>query len=265
MLEILQKKIKSGQNREAQINLLREFLQVLILKILSDQKAFTQIVFIGGTALRILYDLKRYSEDLDFSLYNSQEYDFQKMIAKLKSGLEQMNLKVEFRHKEGVVDSLMIAFTEILQSLDLHFAKDQKLSIKLEIDTKPPEGGTLQTTLVNDEFIFPVKHYDLSSLMASKLNAVFCRGFDKGRDYYDLIWYLTQKIEPDFVLLNHSMEQTEGKKFVLSSDNWKKFLLEKIEKVDFSVIKKDVQRFLMRPEEVELLSLENFTALLKAS
>lgn len=263
MLEILQEKIKSEITIQAKTNLIREFLQILILKILSDNKDFNQIVFIGGTALRILYKLKRYSEDLDFYLYSQKDYDFKKTLKKIQDQLEKLNFQVEFKYKQGVVDSAMINFIGVLQELDLHQAKDQKLSIKLEIDTNPPQGGNIETTLVHEDFMFPVKHYDLSSLMAGKLHAVLCRKFEKGRDYYDLIWYLTQKIEPNLILLNNAIIQTEKQSLNLTSKNWKKTLLKKLQNLDFEIIKKDVQRFLMRPEEIDLISLQNFQKLLQ--
>ena len=99
--------------------------------------------------------------------------------------------------------------------------------------------------------------------MAGKLHAVFCRKFEKGRDYYDLIWYLTKKIEPHFPLLNNSILQTENKDYALTSKNWKRFLLKKLEKTNFVKIKQDVQRFLMRPEEIDLLNSQYFKELLR--
>jgi predicted nucleotidyltransferase component of viral defense system len=264
MIEILRKKIRKAP-ADQKINVLREYLQILILKILSDKKVFNNIVFVGGTALRILYGLRRYSEDLDFSLVNRKGYDFVSVLEYLKQELKLLNFNVDINYKKGVVDSAFISFSGLLQELGLSSIKSQKISVKLEVDTNPPKGGTEENTLINDEFIFPVKHFDLPSLMAGKLHSVLCRKFVKGRDYYDLIWYLSKTITPNFRKLNNAITQTKNKIEKIDEKNWKEVLLKRLKKINFPHAKKDVERFLMNPEEGKLLSFENFEKLIAQS
>jgi len=147
----------------------------------------------------------------------------------------------------------------VLQLLKINIAKEQKLSIKLEIDTNPPEGYGLQTTILQNEFMFPVRHYNLPSLMSDKLHAVFCRKFIKGRDYYDLLWYLNQNIIPNLKLLNNSIRQTEKDYEVIEQDNWKKLLKDKLRNLEFAKIQKDVERFLIYPQEKKINFLGKFS------
>ena len=117
----------------------------------------------------------------------------------------------------------------------------------------PPDGGEVEKTLINRMFMLNVAHFSLPSLYATKLHACFFRKYVKGRDFYDLLWYLGKKIKPNYVLLNNAIRQTEGKVEALDESNLKDFLLRRIEKVDFREVKKDVERFLEDKNDLKLL------------
>ena len=70
--------------------------------------------------------------------------------------------------------------------------------------------------MLNKEFLIGINHFDLPSLFAGKLHAVLCRKYTKGRDFYDLLWYLGKKIEPNYLLLNNALEQTQHETFQLN-------------------------------------------------
>ena len=262
MLEIIENKIKEVKIRDEKINILREFLQILILKLLRDKNAFSNIAFIGGTSLRILYNLKRYSEDLDFSLTKKKGFHFLNLLEQLRKELELFNIQVELKYKEGIVCNSFIRFNNILQTYNLHHHRDEKLSIKLEIDTNPPGGANVEEKIINEEFIFNLIAYDLPSLMAGKLHAVLCRKYTKGRDFYDLLWYLTKKITPNIKLLNNSIVRTEKEDWEITQKNWKELLLKKIKNIDYKKVQKDVYPFLQTKEESDLLKFDTYEKLL---
>ncbi|MFH1260253.1 MAG: nucleotidyl transferase AbiEii/AbiGii toxin family protein [Elusimicrobiota bacterium] len=240
-------------SNEEKINKTREFLQILILKILFDRGFFEPLAFVGGTALRILYGLRRYSEDLDFSLVKKEGYNFKTLLHELLYELKKYNFKVEVSSNESnIVHSSFIKFSELLSDLGLSNLKEQKLSIKLEIDTNPPQGWQLRLTPVTESFVFAVNSFDLASLYATKLHACFFRKYTKGRDFYDLIWYLGKNIEPNYLLLNNAIKQTEKKDLKIGPDNLKFFLREKLEKIDFILVRKDTERFLEDKNELKL-------------
>ncbi|MCX5781549.1 MAG: nucleotidyl transferase AbiEii/AbiGii toxin family protein [Elusimicrobia bacterium] len=255
MYEILKQYIEKNLSVEEKINKTREYLQILALKIMFDREIFNNVAFVGGTALRILYDLKRYSEDLDFSLIEKKGYSFKKLIDNLLFEFNHYGFKTEVTRKETmVVHSSMVKFPGLLKELGLSNLKGHKLSIKLEIDTNPPEGWNTAVSPVSESFIFAVKHFDLPSLFATKLHACFFRKYTKGRDFYDLVWYLGKKILPNFKLLNNAIMQTEKKSMNISADNLKEFMAEKIEKTDFNAVRKDVERFLEDKNELKMLN-----------
>src|SRR3989338_85113 len=206
MIQVLKDKLKETRDAEAKFNLAREFLQILILKILADRLAFKHLAFVGGTALRILFDLRRFSEDLDFSITRKKGYSFHKLSQDLQYQLKKYGLDVDLEENEQkTVESIMLRFKDILSSLGLSPLKSQKLSIRLEIDTNPPAVWKTDISLINKIYTFTVVHYDIPSLYASKLCACFFRKYVKGRDFYDLVWYLGKKVMPNFRLLNNAI------------------------------------------------------------
>lgn len=262
MIELLLQKLSTLKSREEKFNVTREYLQILILKILSDAQVFQGIAFLGGTALRILYQLRRYSEDLDFSVTTKGKYDFHHITEAIERELNLQNVPVVLKKKSGVVDSCMINFTSVLQDAGIAVARDQRLAVKLEVDTNPPDGAAVIDTVVNADYIFPVRHYDIPSLMAGMLHAVMFRKFNKGRDYYDLLWYLSRKTKPNLELLSNAIYQTQGEKIALEEGKWTRLLQDKLAKVDFRKVRRDLEPFILERQEVELITEERFKALL---
>lgn len=255
MIDILQNQIKDFPSREEKINHLREFLQILNLKIIYDLGYFKNLSFVGGTALRILFDLRRFSEDLDFSLTSRKNYDFEVFIQKMHSQLSNYGLAVELKKQaKKTVANLDVKFTDILFDLGLSPLKEEKLFIKVEIDTNPPNGAEIDISLVNKTYIFTVAHYDIPSLFATKIHACFYRKYIKGRDFYDLIWYLGKKVKPNFELLNNAIVQTHGQREPVNEGNYKQFLKEQLARIDFSQARRDVERFLEDKKELDLLN-----------
>jgi len=264
MLEILKQQLKDIPTVEEKTNSLREFLQILVLKIIYDLGLFKNLSFVGGTALRILYDLRRFSEDLDFSLTNTEKYDFAGFTNSLDQQLSNYGLQVETRTEDKkVIQNIDIKFKGLLAQLSLSGHKSERLFIKVEIDTNPPQGANLELSLVNKTYIFTVSHYDLPSLYATKLHACFFRKYVKGRDFYDLVWYLGKRIKPNFELLNNAIAQTESKKSPVTEANFSEFLRSQLSAIDFTVVRKDVDRFLEDKTELRLLDKDLIMQLVK--
>ncbi len=254
MIDFLQQYISSEPTSENKINRLREALQLLCLKILQDKNYFSHLAFVGGTALRVLYNLRRFSEDLDFSVIDQRRYSFPEVVSALKREFGLYGLDLEAKTKaEKTVQNCMLKFPGLLKKSMLSNLPGQKLSIKVEVDSHPPSGWRFENTLVNNIYLLNITHFDLPSLYASKIHACFFRRYAKGRDFYDLVWYLGRKIEPNYTLLNNAIKQTEGKDLGLNNKNIAGFLLKRTAKIDFKAIKKDVERFLEDKNELMLL------------
>jgi predicted nucleotidyltransferase component of viral defense system len=266
MKEFLKTLIQSSAPVEAH-NLMREYLQALILQSLQRSGAMTTIAFHGGTALRFLYSLPRYSEDLDFALERkSASYDFRSYLQSIRKDMEAQGYAITLKvNDQKTVHSAFIRFSGLLYELKLTPHRDEMLAVKLEVDTNPPVGATPETSLIRRHVLLNLQHHDRASLLAGKLHAILQRPYLKGRDLYDLIWYLSDKgwPDPNLVLLNHALAQTKWTGPGLTVGNWREIVRSKIETISFEQALDDVRPFLGSSEDIGLLTKDNLLGLLK--
>jgi len=255
MEQIILSRIDKNKSREENVHQVREFLQLLILKIINELNYFQYISFVGGTCLRFLYNLQRFSEDLDFSLIQMKGYHFDPLIQSIEFHLKKFGFNIEIKLKhQKTVQNAYFKFIDLLQQYEISRAKDERLSIRLEIDSNPPEGWKTEMSIINDFYIFPVWHFDLPSLFATKIHACLFRKFKKGRDFYDLVWYLSKKVAPNFSLLINAIKQTEHKDIQINQENFKEFLKKNLEEIDYVYLQKDVEPFLVNKSEANLIN-----------
>jgi hypothetical protein len=250
------------------LGILREYLQAQILAALQESGAMIPLAFHGGTALRFLHDLPRFSEDLDFALERPEGggYDFPESLRKIRRSLEGQGFSVRLKiSQKNVVHRAFVRVPEVLHESGLSPHSGAVLAVKLEVDTRPPAGAGLATTLVRRHRLLHLQHHDPPSLFAGKLHAVLVRPAVKGRDLYDLVWYLTDPSwpEPNLVMLNNALEQTKWTGDVLGSGNWREIVRQRILEIDVRKAVEDVRPFLERPRELEMLTSKGITALLE--
>lgn len=246
--------------------LVREYLQARILESFQDRGVFLRWAFLGGTALRFLYAIPRFSEDLDFSLITpGEEPGFRSALSEAKRALELEGYRVEIKVSDRrTVASAFIRFPGLLHDLGLSPHPSQSVSIKVEVDTKPPEGATLETTVVRRHVTLRLCHHDKASLLAGKLHAVLSRPWAKGRDLYDLAWYLAERTwpEPNLALLNAALKQTSWAGPVMTKKNWRREVLKKLKTLDWDKTRDDVRPFLERERDLALVTAETIGHLL---
>lgn len=266
MKEYLKTLIQSSSPVEAH-NLTREYLQALVLQSLQRTGAMTTLAFHGGTALRFLYSLPRYSEDLDFALERSSKaYDFRSYLQVIRKDMEAQGYVITLKvNDQKTVHSAFILFSGLLYELKLTPHQDETLAVKLEVDTNPPVGAALETSLIRRHILLNLQHHDRASLLAGKLHAILQRPYLKGRDLYDLVWYLSDRgwPDPNLVLLNHALAQTEWTGPSLTVKNWREIVRSKIEAISFEQALDDVRPFLGSSEDIGLLTKNNLLSLLK--
>lgn len=252
--DLILKQVTTVNGPQENLNKIRRFLQIILLKVLHESKSGSALAFTGGTALHFLHGLPRFSEDLDFSLVRPEKYNFESLIKNLQTSLSNLNLPVDLKSQsEKNVHHAYFRFREILHETRLTPHADEKLPIRIEIDIKPPEGWKTEISLHSKIYTFPIQHFDLPSSFATKLHACLFRPYAKGRDFYDLMWCLGKKIRPNLTVLNTATAQTENDYEPLNGDMLKARLLEKTATLQIAQLKKDVEPFLVHPEELNLL------------
>lgn len=266
MKDYLTTLLSGNQNPLAGRNLLREYLQARILESLQRSGAMIPLGFHGGTALRFLYALPRYSEDLDFSLERPGSlYNFRAYLRAIQDDFMKEGYEVGIRlNDSNPVNSAFIRFQNLLYELGLSEQRGEILAVKIEVDTNPPSGVGLETTIVRRHVILRLQHHDRASLLAGKLHALFQRRYAKGRDYYDLLWYLSDPNwpSPNFFLLQNALRQTGWTDYIIDETNWRAILWEHLATTDWGRIVADARPFLERPAEADLLNPEHFNKLL---
>jgi hypothetical protein len=248
-------------------NLAREFLQAQILAALQRAGAMVPLAFAGGTALRFLYSIRRYSEDLDFSLERpGADYDFRAYIEAVRVDLRREGYDVDLARvgDQRTVHSAFVRFPGLLHDLGLSGHREEALSVKLEVDARPPSGAVLETTVVRRHVLLRIQHHDRASLLAGKLHAILQRPYPKGRDFYDLLWYLSDRTwpPPNLVLLNNALAQTGWTKAPLQKAGWVAAVRARLRSVRWEVLAADVRPFLESAEDRALLTRETITSLL---
>lgn len=240
---------------------MREYLQARILASLQASGAMIPLAFHGGTALRFLFTLGRYSEDLDFALeYPSDEYDFRRYLRAIQGELNAEGYRTEIKVNDNkVVHSAFIRFVGLLFELGLSPHQDEVFAIKLEVDTNPPSGASTTTTLVRRYLTLQIHHHDKASLLAGKLHAVLQRPYAKGRDLYDLLWYLGDPTwpAPNLTMLNQALCQTRWIGETLTPESWRSAVRTRLLTLRWDQVQADVNPFLERSADLHLLTLEN--------
>lgn len=247
------------------LNRLREYLQALVLRSLHEAEAFRPLAVVGGTALRFLHNLPRFSEDIDLSLVSTTGYAGKEWMMKVKRDLTLAGFAPEITWNErSPVHVGWIRLSGLLHEAGLSAMRAEKLAIKLEVDTRPPIGSHCQRHIVTRYVTFLLQHYDLPSLLAGKLHAAITRKYAKGRDWYDLIWYLSQRppIEPNLELLQNAVDQTQGKD-TYDARSWRTVVQSRLNALDMRLIQRDVQPFLERRQDAALLTRENMETLIQ--
>jgi hypothetical protein len=225
------------------------------------------LAFQGGTALRFLYSIRRYSEDLDFALERAGAgYDFRAYLEAVRADMRREGYDVDLARvsDQRAVHSAFVRFPGLLHELGLSGHREEALSVKLEVDARPPSGAALETTVVRRHVLLRLQHHDRASLLAGKLHAILQRPYPKGRDFYDLIWYLSDPSwpAPNLVLLNNALAQTGWTKAPLSQTSWMRAVRARLRSVRWELLAADVRPLLESAEDRALLTRETITSLL---
>jgi hypothetical protein len=247
-------------------NLAREYLQARLLLALQESGAMIPLAFQGGTALRFLYDLPRFSEDLDFALERATAgFDLPSIAEGVSTRLVREGYAVTVKLRgERAVQRALVVFPGLPHALGLSPHRNQRLAIRVDVDTRPPAGAVLATTIVRRHVVLNLQHHDRASLLAGKLHAVLQRGWPKGRDLFDLFWYLSDPRwpPPNLELLNNALAQTGWRGSQLGADDWRAAVRGKVGSLDWSAAEADVAPFLEPGPAAALFGRETLLSLL---
>jgi hypothetical protein len=267
MIEIIQERLRKYEANNAleEEYAIKEIIQEIALYALWRGDFFDVALFQGGTSLRILYRLPRFSEDLDFMLRTpNPKFDWAPYLQILVEVFAQFGLKLDAQPRarmDTAIREAVLKHDSITSQLDLTFAgagRRKTIRIKLEIDTNPPPQSGEASSFLDFPADFEVRHQDLYSNFALKIHALLCRGYLKGRDWYDFSWYVAKGVSPNLAHLQAALIQAGpwARQQDLRIDMaWLNDTLRNtIAAIDWKSAAADVRRFL-RPAEAKSLEL----------
>lgn len=226
-----------GQDNRFQRHILKEYLQLMILDYLSSTVYIRKMVFIGGTNLRLIKGIDRFSEDLDFDLKNMTEEEFVEMASDVASFLRRNGLNVELREKKNPRLSAFrcnIHFPQLLFDLKLSGHKEERFLIKIEAQDQGIAYEPVSVNVSGCGFFFPLPVPPDSVLLAMKLSALLSRA--KGRDFYDTM-FLWSQTEPDYRFLSQRVSIPDKEKLTEA-------LINKLDETDLEIKQRDFEHLL---------------------
>jgi predicted nucleotidyltransferase component of viral defense system len=261
--DLIQERLKAYniQTKQEEDNALKEIMQEIALLSLSRSGFFQHAAFQSGTCLRIFYNLNRFSEDLDFVLKKLDDnFKWTPYLKEIKEEFSAYGFDMDIKDRSeniGVIKKAFIKNNSVGNVLTLKHQSGiyKSLTIKLEIDTNPPENSTYEVKYLNFPLTFAVSTQDLPSLFASKSHALLCRNYVKGRDWYDFIWYASRKTTINFNLLSRAIDQAGpwAEQNIIIDKTWYfENMKNKIESINWDLAKEDVIRFLKARDQISL-------------
>lgn len=242
-----------------------EVLQQVTLAGLYRGGFFEKAAFYGGTCLRIFHGLKRYSEDLDFSLlapdpeFNIENY-FPAVVSEFKALGREVVISKKAKKNFGKVESAFLKDTT--EVYNLTFQTEKSLKIKIEVDINPPLGFSTEQRLLLQPYSFMTRCFTLPDLFAGKMHALLFRQWGqrvKGRDWYDFEWYVRNGVPLDFEHFRIRAKDFNG--IEINREEFTDMLVEKMMTTDINMVKKDVMPFLQQTSDTTIWSNDYFRQL----
>lgn len=233
--------------RKYKKNILREFFQYKILDIIYDSKFSTRLVFMGGTAVRIIHGSNRFSEDLDFDNFNLTKAEFEDITGHIQRKLSLEGYQVEIRNVFKGAFHCYLSIASILYENQISRHKEEKLMIRLDTE---PQGilYAAEDVIINKFDVFTRIHVVPAGLLLSqKIAAIWNRKRTLGRDLYDVV-YLFSRTQPDFNYLQHHMNIHNMKDLTLA-------LVSKCDTLDLKLLSRDVEPYLINPGDTKKIML----------
>ena len=245
-------------------NVMHEVMQQITLAGLSRGGFFEKAAFYGGTCLHLLHGMSRFSEDMDFSLlapdndFRFEDY-FPAVVEEFKLAGKDVEIKMKHKGMPSAIESAFLK--ESSNVFDIGFTTEKRLKVKIEVDIDPPPEFNTEMKLMDRPRKFWVRSYDLPGLYAGKVSAALFRKWKnrvKGRDWYDVAWYIDNRVELDLVHLVERAKESEPTADVSTRERLLATFDARIDAVDFANAREDVLPYLKDPSEVEIWSREFF-------
>ena len=264
----------SPSNEDEALAALREIMQEIALAALSRTDFFKRAAFYGGTALRIFHGLDRFSEDLDFSLLQTEEnFSLEPYFNAISEEFQGLGMTVSLRKKEkngnSPIESAFLKSETLWEELvlvnvveQLGIRSNRNVKIKIEIDRNPPQKFQTEEKLLLRPFSFYVKCFDLPSLFAGKMHALLFRKWKnrvKGRDWFDMEWYIRKGVRLNLEhFLQRAKDSGDWNENTISEAEFRELLQNRIKTTPIERVVQDVRPFVKNVQALNIWNAQYF-------
>jgi predicted nucleotidyltransferase component of viral defense system len=261
-------------NEDEALAALREIMQEIALAALSRTDFFKRAAFYGGTALRIFHGLDRFSEDLDFSLLQTEEnFSLEPYFNAISDEFQGLGMTVSLRKKEkngnSPIESAFLKSETLWEELvlvnvveQLGIRSNRNVKIKIEIDRNPPQKFQTEEKLLLRPFSFYVKCFDLPSLFAGKMHALLFRKWKnrvKGRDWFDMEWYIRKGVRLNLEhFLQRAKDSGDWNENTISEAEFRELLQNRIKTTPIERVVQDVRPFVKNVQALNIWNTQYF-------
>lgn len=263
------------RTRQEYINAIKRLIQELTLAGLARAKFYEHGAFYGGTALRIFHGLPRFSEDLDFTLLKAKEqFSLQPYFQAVKTELGAWGLEIEItinqKQPDTQIESAFIKANTRLHLLQVgvpanlvQTVDSELIKVKFEVDTNPPHSFETEVKYLLSPVTCNVKTVSLEQMFAGKVHAVLCRKWKnrvKGRDWYDLVWFIGKNTSCPLSCLESRMRQSGHWDVAQNLDEKtvKDMLKTTLHRMNLEEVKQEAALFIDNQAETEVWSEDFF-------
>ena len=253
----------------AEDNIMHEVMQQIALAGLSRGGFFEKAAFCGGTCLHLLHGMSRYSEDMDFSLlepnleFHFEDY-FPAIVEEFRLAGKDVEIKMKHKGQPSAIESAFLKETSDV--FDIGFTTEKRLKVKIEVDIDPPPKFATEMRILDAPRNCLVRAYDLPGLFAGKVSAALFRKWRnrvKGRDWYDVVWYISHRVPLDLTHLVERAKESEPGADVSTPEKLLAAFDDKIDALDIESAKLDVGQYLMDESELDIWSKDFFRQMVR--
>jgi predicted nucleotidyltransferase component of viral defense system len=244
-------------------------MQQIALAGLSRGGFFEKAAFYGGTCLRLLHGMRRFSEDMDFSLlkpdlgFRFEDY-FPAVVEEFRLAGKEVEIKMKHKGQPSAIESAF--HKESSDVYDIGFTTEKRLKVKIEVDIDPPPKFATEMATMATPRTFWARSYVPPDLFAGKVSAALFRKWKnrvKGRDWYDVAWYIAKRVPLNLEHLVERAKESEPGADVSTPEKVIAAFDAKIDAVDFVKAKEDVLSYVTDVSELDIWSREFFRQMVR--
>jgi predicted nucleotidyltransferase component of viral defense system len=257
------------KNAADERNAVHEVMQQIALAGLARGGFFQKAAFYGGTCLRLLHDMRRFSEDMDFSLlapdpaFRFEDY-FPAVVEEFKLAGKDVEIKMKHKGQPSAIESAFLK--ESSDVFDIGFTTEKRQKVKIEVDIDPPPKFTTEMRVLNEPRSCIIRAYTLPDLFAGKVSAALFRKWRhrvKGRDWYDVVWYIAKHVPLDLAHLVERAKESAPDADVSTPEKVLAAFDARIDAIDFENVRADVEPYVMDKSELDIWCAEFFRQMVR--